>query len=99
MSLYTSGELDITSMKKASFSELFLSEADDEDKYYECVMNVITVDDKTDKERRSKVRYLVQGKSLENARKNVDEAMKSTMIDYDIYSLKETSLMDIFFKE
>lgn len=99
MSLYTSGELDITSMKKASFSELFLSEVDDEDKYYECVMNFITVDDKTGKERRSKVRYLVQGKSLENARKNVDEAMKSTMIDYDIYSLKETSLMDIFFKE
>lgn len=99
MSHYTSGELEITSMKKASFNELFLSEVDDEDKYYECVMNFITVDEKTDKEKLSKVRYLVQGKSLENARKNVDEAMKSTMIDYDITSLKETSLMDIFFKE
>lgn len=99
MSQYTSGELDITSMKKASFNELFLSEVDDEDKYYECVMNFITIDEKTEKEKRSKVRYLVQGKSLENARKNVDEAMKSTMIDYDITSLKETSLMDIFFHE
>lgn len=99
MSHYTSGELEITSMKKASFNELFLSDVDDEDKYYECVMNFFTVDDKTDKEKRSKVRYLVQGKSLENARKNVDEAMKSTMIDYDITSLKETSLMDVFFHE
>lgn len=83
-------------MKKAQFSELFLSDVDDEDKYYECVMNFITIDEKTQKEKRTKVRYLVQGKSLENARKNVDESMGKTMIDYDITSIKETSIMDVF---
>ena len=96
MSVYASGDLDITAMKKAQFSELFLSDVDDEDKYYECVMNFITIDEKTQKEKRTKVRYLVQGKSLENARKNVDEAMDKTMIDYDITSIKETSIMDVF---
>lgn len=96
MSVYASGDLDITAMKKAQFSELFLSDVDDEDKYYECVMNFITIDEKTQKEKRTKVRYLVQGKSLENARKNVDEAMGKTMIDYDITSIKETSIMDVF---
>lgn len=96
MKVYVSDDLDITTMKKAQFGELFLSEADDEDRYYECVMNFITIDEKTGKEKRTKVRYLVQGKSLENARKNVDEAMGKTMIDYDITSIKETSIMDVF---
>lgn len=93
------GEIEITTMKMASFNELFLSDINDENKYYECVINIIVFDEKSEKEKRTKVRYLVQGKSLENARKNIDEAMKSTMIDCDITSLKETSLMDIFFKE
>lgn len=96
MKVYASGDLDITAMKKTQFSELFLSDVDDEDKYYECVMNFITIDEKTQKKKRTKVRYLVQGKSLENARKNIDEAMCKTMIDYDITSIKETSIMDVF---
>lgn len=99
MSAHASGDLDITAMKKATFSELFLSDADDEDKYYECVMDFITIDDKTDKEKRTKARYLVQGKSLESARKNADEVMGKTMVDYDITSIKETSIMDAFLHE
>lgn len=96
MSAYVSGDMDITAMKKAGFSELFLSEMPDEDKYYDCCINMIALDEKSGKEKKSKVRYLVQGKSFENAKKNVDEAMKGTMADYEIASLKETSVIDIF---
>lgn len=99
MAAYSHGDMDIVSMKKANFSELFLSEIDDEDKYYECSINMISIDEKTSKEKKSKVRYLVQGKSFENAKKNVDEAMKGTMIDYEIAGLKETSFLDIFLYE
>jgi CTP:phosphocholine cytidylyltransferase-like protein len=38
----------------------------------------------------------VQGDTIEKARKNVDEIMGKTMIDYNITSLKETSIMDVF---
>lgn len=96
MSAFVSGELEITAMKKAGFSELFLSGMYDEDKYYDCCINMIVLDEKSGKEKKSKVRYLVQGKSFENAKKNVDEAMKGTMVDYEIASLKETSVIDIF---
>lgn len=91
MTVYTNGDMEIVTMKKASFSELFLSEVDSEDKYYDCSIN-----EKSDKERKTKVRYLVQGDTIEKARKNVDEIMGKTMIDYNITSLKETSIMDVF---
>ena len=96
MAAYTNGDMEIVTMKKAGFSELFLSEVDSEDKYYDCSINMITIDEKSDKERKTKVRYLVQGDTIEKARKNVDEIMGKTMIDYNITSLKETSIMDVF---
>lgn len=99
MAAYNHGDMDIVTMKKANFSELFLSERDDEDKYYECSINIISVDEKSSKEKRSKVRYLVQGKSFENAKKNLDEAMSGTMLDYEVAGLKETSIIDIFLYE
>lgn len=96
MNAYVSGDMEIVTMKKANFSELFLSEAEDEDMYYDCCINMITIDEQTSKEKKVKVHYLVQGKSIENARKNVDEAMKNCVVDYKITSLKETSIIDIF---
>ena len=96
MAMYTNGDIEIVTMKKAGFSELFLSEVDSEDKYYDCSINMITIDEKSDKEKKTKVRYLVQGDTIEKARKNVDEIMGKTMIDYNITSLKETSIMDVF---
>ena len=96
MIAYTNGDMEIVTMKKAGFSELFLSEVDSEDKYYDCSINMITIDDKSDKEKKTKVRYLVQGDTIEKARKNVDETTGGTMIDYNITSLKETPIMDVF---
>ena len=96
MSAYVSGEMEIVSMKHANFSEIFLSDKDDEDLYYDCTLDFITIDEKTNKEKKTKVRYLVQGKSLENARKNIDEVMSKTMIDYNIVGIKEASIFDVF---
>ena len=45
--------------------------------------------------RRRKPRFVILCR-IEKARKNVDEIMGKTMIDYDITSLKETSIMDVF---
>lgn len=99
MAAYVSGEMDIVTMKKANFSELFLSEVDSEDKYYDCCINMITIDEKSNKEKKTKVRYLVQGDSIEKAKKNVDDVMGKSMIDYDIVSLKESSIIDVFLHE
>ena len=41
MSKYTNSDMEIVTMKKAGFSELFLSGVDSEDKYYDCSINMI----------------------------------------------------------
>lgn len=96
MAKYTNGDMEIVTMKKAGFSELFISGVDSEDKYYDCSINMITIDEKSDKEKKTKVRYLVQGDTIEKARKNVDEIMGKSLIDYDVVELKLTNILDVY---
>ena len=56
----------------------------------------ITIDEKSQKEKRSAVTYLVQSASLPGAVKNISDVMGSTMIDYEMASVAETQIMDVF---
>jgi hypothetical protein len=51
---------------------------------------------KTEKEKKAVVYYLVQAGSFEGARKNIDDVMGGTMIDYEIDTVSETVIMDVF---
>ena len=96
MSVYVSGELKVSNLGKASYQEVFFSDVDDDDKFYTCKLQFITIDEKSEKEKRSNVTYLVQAKSLARALRYVDEVMGKTMIDYDIVGLNETKVFDVF---
>ena len=96
MATYISGEFDVHEIDRAVFKEIFFSDEDTADKWYKSKVQFITIDEKTDKEKRTSVYYLVQGSSLENARKNIDEVMGGTMIDYVISSVSETAIWDVF---
>lgn len=96
MSSYISGEFDVMDIKKAPYKEIFFSDSDLADKWYKAKLQFITIDEKTEKEKRSSVNYLVQAGSFNSAVKNIDEVMGGTMIDYVIASVAETTLMDVF---
>ena len=96
MSSYISGEFDVADIKKAAYGEIFFSDDEMADKLYKAKLQFITYDEKTDKEKRSSVTYLVQAGSFNGAVKNIDEAMGGTMIDYVISSVAETTLMDVY---
>ena len=96
MSSYISGEFDVADIKKATYKEIFFSDDDMADKWYKAKLQFITIDEKTDKEKRSTVNYLVQAGSFNGAVKNINEVMSGTMIDFVIAAVSETTLMDVF---
>ena len=96
MSCYISGDSAVTSAKKTNYGDIFFSDLDDDDKWYKAKLQFITIDEKSEKEKRSNVTYLVQAKSLARAIRYVDEAMGKSMLDYDIVSLSETKIIDVF---
>jgi hypothetical protein len=65
-------------------------------RWYKAKLDFITIDERTEKEKRSRVTYLVQATNLNRAMKNVDTVMGGTMIDYDAASISDTKLVDVF---
>ena len=99
MKPYMSGDFDIKNINPAPYSEIFFSDKDTDDKYYRVKLAFITIDERTQKEKKSKVTYLVQAGSLEQARKNTEDVMNGTMIDYEFVSVTETKILDVFEKK
>ncbi|MBE6265629.1 MAG: DUF4494 domain-containing protein [Prevotella ruminicola] len=96
MSAYISGEFEVADIKKAAFKEVFFTDDNIADKWYKAKLQFITIDEKTEKEKRSTVTYLVQAGSMNGAMKNIDEVMGGTMIDYVVASVAETTIMDVY---
>ena len=96
MSSYISGEFEVNDIKRAPYKEIFFSDDANADRWYKAKLQFITIDEKTEKEKRSAVNYLVQAGTLNGALKNIDEVMGGTMIDYVIASVAETTLLDVF---
>jgi hypothetical protein len=96
MSAYISGEFEVTDVKKAQYKEVFFSDAANDDRYYKAKLAFITIDEKTEKEKRSNVTYLVQAATLDGAVTHINEVMNGTMIDYEKSNIAETKVMDVF---
>lgn len=96
MSVYVSGEMTVSNLGKAKYNEIFFSDVKDDDKWYKAKLQFIVIDDKSEREKRSNVFYLVQAKSLARALRYIDEVMGKTMIDYDIVGINETKIYDVF---
>lgn len=96
MSAYISGEFKVTGISQTPYGEIFFSDVDTDDRFFKVKLQFITIDEKTDKEKRSNVNYLVQAHSLQQAVGYVDEVMGGTMIDYAIAAIQETQIMDVF---
>ena len=80
----------------ASYGEIFFSDNDNDDHWYKAKLSFITLDEKTAKEKRSAVNFLVQAATFNGAVKNIEEAMGKTAIDYIIANISETKIMDVY---
>ena len=96
MSSYVSGEIDIVDLNIAQYKEIFFADSDLADKWYKAKLAFITIDEKTDKEKKTSVFYLVNAGNINSAIKNIDEVMGGTMIDYQTLNVSETNIMDVF---
>lgn len=91
---YISGDFTITTVKKTRISDIFFNEGGD--RFYMVKVNFLSIDEKTGAEKKSASFILVQASDFANALKNFEDGMKGTMQDYEIASISETMIMDVF---
>lgn len=96
MTPFITGEFAVKSVKESNYSELFLSEEEAADRYFKCKLIFITLDKKSGAGKKTSTQVLVQAADLRDAVKKLDEGMKGTMADYQICSVVETAIMDVY---
>lgn len=96
MTPFISGEFTVSDIKRANYSEIFPSDAECDDRWFKCKLCYITIDDKSGKEKNTSTYVLVQAADLGRAKENLDAGMKGTMADYQVPSVVETAIMDVY---
>ena len=96
MTPFITGEFTVSDIKRANYSELFSSDDEAADRWYETTLAFSTLDEKSGAEKITRTRVLVQAADLRDAMKKLDEGMKGTMADYQGVAIKETAIMDVY---
>ena len=99
---YISGEFNVSAVKKSNVQEIFRNKVqyECEQKWYKAKVAFITLDEKTNSEKRTTAVYMVQAPDFNNALENFIEGMKKeTMADFVIVGIEETAILDVFNEE
>lgn len=91
---FISGEVNVTAVKRTKIGEIFWD--DSADKWYLVKVAFITIDEKSAVEKKTTSLILVAGSDFKGAYDNFMEGMKGTMADFEIVSITETPLMDVY---
>lgn len=92
---YVSGEIQVVNINLMKFREMFFNEQESCDRYYKAILQFITIDEQTEREKHTQVYYLVQASSFDNCKDSIRTIMDGTMIDYQIASVSETKVIDV----
>lgn len=93
MKPFVSGDFDVMTIKRTRYSEYDNSVGK---KIYKVKIMIDTIDEKTVEMKRTAVYWLVPADNIGEARKKVDDAFASSVIDYEIATLDESKYLDVF---
>ena len=96
MSSYISGEIEIVDAKIAPYTQIFFADDNLADQWFKAKLSFITIDERTNKEKRTSMMYLVNAGNISSAINNIDKVMSGTMIDYVTTSISATKIFDVF---
>ena len=94
MKPFISGEFEVANINPQKYSELFWNE--NCDKWFKTKVNFIVLDEEKGVEKKVANYMLVQANDLKEARELLVEGMKGSQADWEIASISETKILDVY---
>lgn len=91
---YVSGDLEVTANKKVNISEVLGNK--EADKFYLAKVAFITIDERSGKEKKSTVQWLVGGTDFNDAYEMVLREIAASMADIEVLSIAETPIKEFY---
>lgn len=94
MQAYISGDFDVAGIRKEKLADVFPIEG--ADKWYKCKVVYVDVDEKSGKEKKNAYSMLVMASNLKEACENLEDCLKDVIIPWELKSITESPILDIF---
>ena len=94
MKPFISGEFEVANINPQKYSELFWNEK--ADKWFKTKVNFIVLDEEKGVEKKVANYMLFQANDLKEARELLVEGMKGSQADWEIASISETKILDVY---
>jgi hypothetical protein len=88
------GDFQVTNIRKADYSDLFPNFAGD--RWYKCKVSHMSVDENAGKEKKVSSQMLVLADNVRDAYDNLMKGLSDMVVDFEVQSITESPLMDIF---
>lgn len=89
---------DVTAIKRTTICDIITPSGDRseaEERWYKAKLSLITLDEKTGKERKTAVTHLVLARDIADARNVIVAYMRGSVTDYEIATLDETKIVSV----
>lgn len=94
MKPFISGEFEVANINPQKYSELFWNEK--ADKWFKTKVNFIILEEEKGVEKKVANYMLVQANDLKEARELLVDGMKGSQADWEIASISETKILDVY---
>lgn len=85
----------VLTITPAAYGSVLFSDDTTEEKWFKAKVAFSIVDESTGKKKRTDT-FLVQGRSIDTARKNVEDALRYLSVDWTVTAIVETKILDVF---
>lgn len=96
MKPFIKDEFFVAKVSRRKIAEMFESKEAEADKWYRSKVNFVTLDEEKGIEKRVPSNMYVKATNMKNALDTLLEGMKGTLDDYEIASIVETQVLDVY---
>lgn len=89
-------DISVTYVRKRNIAEVFPSNETEDDRWYKVKAVFVSFNKNTGVEKRTPSLYLIQARDFATAYRRFTELMKDTVSDYEIHSITETQITEIY---
>ena len=90
------GDYYINPLKKSNITEVVYSEDENDDRWYKAKVAIIDADEISGKSKTSFTYYLVAASNINRALENLEKALATFIVPYEIASIADTPIVDVY---
>lgn len=95
MAPYVKGDMEIKKINRAAYKEIIFSDKEKDTAWFVAKVDFIILNEKTEKEKKETMVFLVAADTLETARTYTEDVLRTTMYEHEFRTITKSKTIDV----